>query len=115
MMVIIVSDVYTRTAQDRKIGQVIGFDGLVHGHSLCPVDTLEQPRFRIHPGRPLHQWSKRQQAHKTTVEDELAFQFTQPNHLVLYQDAVAMPLLEIVSRIGAAGIGTQIDDIGIDR
>ena len=48
------------------------------------------------------------------VEDALAVYLTQPNHLVLHQDAEAVPLLGIVPWIIPAGVGTQIDDVGID-
>ena len=45
----------------------------------------------------------------------MAFYLAQPNHLVLHQYAIAVPLLNIVSRIVTAGLWTQIDDVGIDR
>ena len=39
------------------------------------------------------------------VENPLAVYLNQPNYLVLHQYAEAVPLLEIVPRIGAADIG----------
>ena len=40
MMVITVSKVIHQSAQNRKIGRVIGLAGLVHRHLLRPIDTM---------------------------------------------------------------------------
>ena len=74
-----------------------------------------QPRIRGHPFRRLHQWRERDQTRLPRFEDTLTFYLDQPDHLVLNHNLVAGTLLNIVPWIGLSRIGTQVNDVRIDR
>ena len=49
------------------------------------------------------------------VQDALAFYLDQPDHAILNRNLVAGKLLDVISRIVLTRIGTQVNDVGIDR